>query len=159
MSTRRTAKVAEAIREVVSSTILFELRDPRVANVTVLHAEVPSDLRTARVYISIMGDEAAQRLCLHGINSARGFIQSQIAEKLDLRYTPVLTFVVDDGIKKSIEASRILRELADREGPLHPDEGDDAGDPDDSGPSAEAAEESSPADPASGERQRHAPGD
>lgn len=125
MSSRRTAKVAEAIREVVSRTILFGLRDPRVQNVTVLHAEVPGDLRTAKVYISILGDDAAQRLCLHGLNSARGFIQSQIAEQLDLRYTPVLTFVVDDGIKKSIEASRILRELAAAEGPPDQDEVDE----------------------------------
>ncbi|MFV0443944.1 MAG: 30S ribosome-binding factor RbfA [Planctomycetaceae bacterium] len=116
MSTRRTAKVAEAIREVVSSTILFELRDPRVQNVTVLGVEVPADLRSAKVNVSIMGDETEQRLCLHGLNSSRGFIQRQIADKLDLRYTPVLTFVVDDGIKKSIEASRILRELAEQEG-------------------------------------------
>lgn len=122
MSSRRTAKVAEAIREVVSTTILFGLRDPRVQHVTVLHAEVPADLRTAKVYISILGDETQQRLCLHGLNSARGYIQSQIAERLDLRYTPVLTFVVDDGIKKSIEASRILRELAAAEGALAADD-------------------------------------
>jgi ribosome-binding factor A len=118
--------VAEAIREVVSSTILFELRDPRVQHVTVLHVEVPTDLRTAKVYISILGDETEQRLCLHGLNSARGFLQRQIADRLDLRYTPVLTFVVDDGIKKSIEASRILRELAEREGTAAPVASDDA---------------------------------
>ncbi|MCA9053340.1 MAG: 30S ribosome-binding factor RbfA [Planctomycetaceae bacterium] len=114
MSTRRTAKVAEAIREVVSSTILFELRDPRVQHVTILHVEVPSDLRTAKVYVSVMGTDSEQQLCLHGLNSSRGFLQRKIADKLDLRYTPVLTFVLDDGIKKSIEASRILRELAEQ---------------------------------------------
>lgn len=118
MNTRRTAKVAEAVREVVSTAILFELRDPRVQQVTVLHVEVPTDLRTAKVYVSVLGDDAAQRLSLHGLNSSRGFLQQRIADKLDLRYTPVLTFVLDDAVKKSIEASRILRELEEREGPL-----------------------------------------
>lgn len=111
MSTRRTAKVAQAIRQVVSSAILFELRDPRVKYVTVLHVEVPSDLRTAKVYISIMGDEKAQRLTMKGLEAARGWIQSRIADELQLRLTPVLTFVVDPGIKKSIEVSRLLREI------------------------------------------------
>lgn len=144
MSSRRTAKVAEAIREVVSSTILFELRDPRVHNVTVLGVEVPADLRTAKVSVSILGDETEQRLCLHGLNSSRGFIQRKIADKLDLRYTPVLTFVVDDGVKKSIEASRILRELAEQEGRGDAEPAADAAE--EGGDSAAAADES-PAQP------------
>lgn len=128
MSTRRTARVAEAIRQVVSSAILFGLRDPRVKNITVLHVEVPVDLRTAKVYISIMGDKKTEVLCMQGLNSARGWLQSQIAEKLDLRYTPVLTFVVDPGIKKSAEVSQMLREIS----PLSSDEQDALSDiPDD----------------------------
>jgi ribosome-binding factor A len=115
MKTRRTAKVAEAIRQVVSSAILFEMRDPRVKNVTVLHVEVPADLRTAKVYVSILGEEKEEALSLQGLNSARGWIQSRIADELQLRLTPVLTFVVDRGVKKSIEVSKMLREL-------HPEE-------------------------------------
>lgn len=111
MKSRRTAKVAEAIRQVVSSAILFGLRDPRVQNVTVLHVEVPADLRTAKVYVSILGDDKQTALSLQGLNSARGWIQSRIANELQLRLTPVLTFVLDPGIKKSIEVSRMLREL------------------------------------------------
>lgn len=111
MTTRRTAKVAEAVRQVVSTAILFELRDPRVKNVTVLHVEVPTDLRTAKVFISVLGDQKAERLTLQGLNAARGWIQSRIADQLQLRLTPVLTFVVDQGVKKSIEVSRLLREL------------------------------------------------
>lgn len=111
MKTRRTAKVAEAIRQVVSSAILFEMRDPRVKNVTVLHVEVPVDLRTAKVYVSILGDEKEEALSLKGLESARGWIQSRIADELQLRLTPVLTFVADRGVKKSIEVSRMLKEL------------------------------------------------
>jgi ribosome-binding factor A len=110
MSSRRIAKVAEALRECVSTTVLFELKDPRVQNVTVLRTEVSPDLRSARVYVSVLGDEKAQGLSMHGLRSARGFIQSRIADRLELRYTPILTFVHDPGIKLSAQASAIIRE-------------------------------------------------
>ncbi len=111
MTTRRLAKAAEAIRETVSTTILFELRDPRVKNVTVLSAEAAPDLRTAKVYVSVMGTPKQQSLCLHGLESARGFIQAKLADRLQTRYTPVLKFVLDPGVKRSIEASRLLRQV------------------------------------------------
>src|SRR5262249_32397326 len=110
MSSRRVAKVAEALRECVSTTVLFELKDPRVQNVTVLRTEVSPDLRSARVYVSVLGDEKTQALSMHGLRSARGFIQSKIADRLELRYTPVLTFVLDPSVNLSTEASAIIRE-------------------------------------------------
>lgn len=132
MTSRRLAKVSEAIREQVSTAILFEIKDPRVKNVTVISAEASPDLRSAKVYVSIMGDEKAQSLSMHGLNSARGFIQAKLAERLQLRYTPVLHFVLDMGVKRSIEASRLLREAlgdsADSSEPadeFHDDDDDD----------------------------------
>ncbi|HUQ71925.1 MAG TPA: 30S ribosome-binding factor RbfA [Planctomycetaceae bacterium] len=110
MTTRRLAKAAEAIRETVSTTILFELRDPRVKNVTVLGAEASPDLKTARVFVSVMGSPKEQSLCLHGLESAKGFIQAKLADRLQTRYTPVLKFVLDPAVKKSTETSRLLRE-------------------------------------------------
>ncbi len=110
MSSRRIAKVAEAVREIVSTVVLFELKDPRVKNVTVLRAEVSPDLRNAKVYVSVMGDEKTQSLTMHGLNSARGFIQSKIADRLQTRYTPVLQFVTDPGVKLSVRTSAIIRE-------------------------------------------------
>lgn len=109
MSTRRNAKIAQAIRQVVSSVILFELRDPRIAQVTVLGTEVAEDLRSAKVFVSVMGSDSAQRLAVQGLNAARGFIQSRIADELKLRQTPILSFVLDQGIKHSIQVSRMLR--------------------------------------------------
>jgi ribosome-binding factor A len=108
MTTRRIAKASEAIRESVSTTILFELKDPRVKNVTVIRAEAAPDLRTAKVYISVMGDAKKQSLCLHGLESARGFIQAKLADRLQTRYTPVLRFVIDPGIHLSGETARLL---------------------------------------------------
>ena len=115
MSSRRAQKAAEAIREVVSMAILSELQDPRIQDVTVTYVEVSADLRHAKVHVSVMGDETRQNLSLRGLQSAAGFLQSKIARRVDLRYTPRLNFVLDQGVKRSIEISEILdRVLPDR---------------------------------------------
>ncbi len=88
--------------------ILTDLQDPRIRDVTVTYVEVSSDLRTAKVHVSVMGDDAHQNLSLRGLQSAAGFLQSKIAKRVDLRYTPKLTFLLDQGVKKSIEISQIL---------------------------------------------------
>lgn len=112
MVSRRVARLSQAVREVVSSAILFQLRDPRIKNVTVLRVEVAGDVRTAKVYVSIMGTEKEQALCLHGLNASRGFIQSKVADRIETRYTPVLKFVLEDAVSSSAEeAARILQEL------------------------------------------------
>ena len=108
---RRVQKVAEAIREVVSMSILTELQDPRIRDVTVTGVEASGDLRFAKVMVSVMGDETRQNLTLRGLQSAAGFLQSKIAERIDLRYTPRLTFVLDQGVKHSIAVAQILREV------------------------------------------------
>src|SRR6478752_6217704 len=111
MNTRRVAKAAEAIRESVSMTVLTGLRDPRIKNVTVLRAEVSGDLRSAKVYVSVMGDAKSQSLTMHGLESARGFIQSKVADRLQTKNTPVLKFVLDPGVKFSAETSQTLRSV------------------------------------------------
>ena len=111
MNSRRTARVASVVREVISNAILFELRDPRIENVTVTRTEVSGDLQHAKVYVSIMADEKAQTLCMHGLNSSRGYLQSKLAERVKTRYTPQLRFILDEGIKASFEVSRIIREV------------------------------------------------
>ncbi len=111
MSSRRAQKAAEAIREVVSMAILAELQDPRIRDVTVTYVEVSGDLRHAKVHVSVMGDQKHQELSLRGLQSAAGFLQSKIARGIDLRYTPRLKFVLDQGVKRSIEISRILQEV------------------------------------------------
>lgn len=91
--------------------ILTELKDPRVRNVTVTHVEVSPDMRQAKVHVSIMGDDTQQRLALHGLRSAAGFLQARLAEGIDTRYTPKLLFELDQGVKKSIEIARILQKV------------------------------------------------
>lgn len=145
MPSRRVQKVAEAIREVVSMAILAELKDPRVQDVTVTYVEVSGDLRQAKVHVSVMGDEAKQQLSLRGLQSAAGFLQSRCARRIDTRYTPRIQFVLDQGVKKSIEISRILAQVLPRE------ETPDA-------PTAEGADDEAPApSQAESDRQDHAP--
>ncbi|MCR9291299.1 MAG: 30S ribosome-binding factor RbfA [bacterium] len=112
MPSRRLLKAAEAIREVVSMAILTELRDPRVQNVTVTGVDVAPDMKSAKVLVSIMDDEPKQQLCLKGLRNSAGFLQSKIAQRIDTRYTPRLTFEIDEGVKKSLEVGRILQEIA-----------------------------------------------
>ena len=108
---RRLLKAAEAIRSVVSMAILTELRDPRVKNVTVVGVEVLPDMKSAKVYVSIMGSDKEQHLALSGLQNSAGFLQKKITERIESRYTPRLTFVLDQGVKHSLEVNRILREV------------------------------------------------
>jgi ribosome-binding factor A len=99
MKAHRLERVAEAVREVASETILFELRDPRVKLVTVTRAEVSGDLQHAKVYVSVMGTPKEQQLTLRGLKHAAGFVQSKLAKRLQTRFTPVVQFVLDQGVK------------------------------------------------------------
>ena len=122
MASRRTLKAAEAIREVVSMAILVEIKDPRVRDVTVTRVEVAPDMRSAKVYISVMGDEKKQNLSLRGLESSAGFLQTKVAKRIDTRYTPRLSFVLDQGVKKQLEVLRILQEVLPKD---RPPEGED----------------------------------
>jgi ribosome-binding factor A len=111
MPSRRVQKAAEAIREVVSMSILTELRDPRIQDVTVTYVEVSPDMRLAKVHVSVMGDDAKQNLCLHGLRSSAGFLQTKIAQRIDTRYTPRLRFELDMGVKKSLAIAQLLHDV------------------------------------------------
>ena len=91
--------------------ILTQVRDPRVRDVTVTRVEMEPDMRAATVHVSVMGSPAKEQLALRGLASSAGFLQAQIAEKIETRYTPRLTFKIDGGVKKSIEIARVLREV------------------------------------------------
>ena len=110
MASRRALKAAEAIRQAVATSILTELKDPRVEFVTITKVEVAPDMRTAKVYFLVRGDEGKERTALKGLQSAAGFLQQQCAKRIDTRYTPTLQFLVDEGVKNLLEVTRILAE-------------------------------------------------
>jgi ribosome-binding factor A len=124
MPSHRSLRMAEAIREVIAHAILFEVSDPRVKGITVLHVEVSGDLRNATIFISIMGNKDEQENAMRGLKSATGFLTTLVAARLQSRSTPVLAFRRDEGIKKSVEMSKLIEDTlaADRAANApHPD--------------------------------------
>jgi len=122
MKSHRLARINAVIREVASETILFAIKDPRVKMVTVTRAEVAADLQHAKVYVSILGTESQQKLAMHGLRSAAGFIQSRLGDRIKTRYTPVIHFVDDPGIKNSLEITRLINEALANGKPLTDEE-------------------------------------
>jgi ribosome-binding factor A len=117
MTSRRVQKAAEAIREVVSMAILADIKDPRVRDVTVTYVEVSPDMRQAKVHVSVMGDDKKQDLCLHGLQSSAGYLQTKIAKRIDTRYTPRLRFELDMGVKKSLAIAQLLHDVLPEDPP------------------------------------------
>ncbi len=108
---RRLLKAAEAIREVVASTILTEVRDPRIKDVTVIGVQVSPDMREAKVSVSVMGNENQQQLAIRGLQNSAGFLQSKIANRIEARYTPKLTFTLDKGLQNALVVSELLNKI------------------------------------------------
>ena len=108
MSGGRMRRVDEAVREVLSGAITSELKDPRVGFVTVTAVETAVDLRRARVYVSVLGDEKVRRRSLQGLASAHGILQRAVASELHLKHTPTLEFVYDDTAERSQRINELL---------------------------------------------------
>ena len=107
--------------------ILTQVRDPRVKGVTVTGVEMTPDMRSATVHVSVMGSPAQEQLALRGLASSAGFLQAQIAEKIDTRYTPRLRFELDKGVKHSLEIARVLGSVLPAEPPAAGDTEDQEG--------------------------------
>ena len=104
-------RVDEAVREVLSDAISQQVKDPRVGFVTVTAVETSTDLRRARVFVSVLGDEAVRRRSMEGLQSAHGVLQRIVARELRLKHTPTLEFVYDDTTERGFR----IAELIDRE--------------------------------------------
>src|SRR5205085_1937640 len=104
-------RVNEAVREVLSAQLAAGLKDPRIGFVTVTAVETSPDLRNARVYVSVLGDEAEQADAIDGLRHSRGFLQAQINSELRLKRTPHLQFVYDDTSERAARMSRLIDEV------------------------------------------------
>jgi ribosome-binding factor A len=103
-------RVNEVLREVIGAAISADLSDPRIGFVTVTSVETSPDLRTARVYVSVLGDEEAREATLEGLRASHGVIQSRIAAETRLKRTPTLTFRYDETVEQGMRISRLLEE-------------------------------------------------
>ena len=113
MASARMRRVDEAMRAVLSDAISKELQDPRVGFVTVTGVRTSPDLRHARVYVSVLGDEASRAESLEGLASAHGFLQARLSGSLRLKHTPTLSFDYDDSVDRGMRISQLIDEERD----------------------------------------------
>jgi ribosome-binding factor A len=111
MAGQRMRRVDEAVREVLSDALGHrDLKDPRIGFVTVTDVKTSTDLRHARVYVSVLGSEEEREATLEGLRSSHGVIQSRIAAETRMKRTPTLTFRYDDTIEQGVRISELLEE-------------------------------------------------
>ena len=111
MSGKRAARVAALIQEHLATVLAYRIRDPRVGFATVTHVEVSDDLKYARVFYSVMGDEAQRQKTAVGLEQAKGFFQKGLAQHLKLRFTPHLEFLMDDSYDQGMKIDKIIQKL------------------------------------------------
>ena len=100
------------VQKVISEAIRYS-KDPRISPMTsVMDVEVAPDLKTCKVWVSVMGDDEDRLRTEEGLKSAAGYIRSTVAKELNMRYTPELRFIMDDSIEYAINMSRKIDEIA-----------------------------------------------
>ncbi len=114
MSTRRQLRVAELIRQELSNLITFDLRDPRLALISVTRVQVSPDLRHANAFISSLEGEEGRAETQAALRHAQGFLRRELGRRTDLRYVPELAFHFDDGLIQSQRMSDLLDEIAEQ---------------------------------------------
>lgn len=110
MPTARMRRINELIREVLGGAIATELQDPRIGFVTITAVETSPDLRSARVFVSVLGDDREREDTLRGLASSHGVLQSAIASEMRIKRTPTLSFHYDDSIERGARLSQLLDE-------------------------------------------------
>jgi ribosome-binding factor A len=104
----RMRRVDEAMRVVLSDAISKDLKDPRVGFVTVTGVKTSPDLRHARVYVSVLGDDAVRAASIEGLRSAHGFLQRRVATELTLKHTPALVFEYDESVDRGMRITQLM---------------------------------------------------
>lgn len=116
----RQEKIAEAIRQEASIIIHDKLKDPRVGFVTITNVEITHDLRFAKIFFSVLGDEAAYKKTKEALNSSLGYVRKLIAQRLSLRFAPEIAFYEDRSSEYSVRIEEVLNELKEKDGQTKP---------------------------------------
>jgi ribosome-binding factor A len=117
MSNHRNSRVGEEIKKEISLMIREEMKDPRIKGlISITHVEVTNDLRYAKVYISIMATPEERTVTLQTLKKAGGYLRSELAKRLQLRYTPEILFKFDDSIEYGAKINEILLGFNKKEG-------------------------------------------
>jgi ribosome-binding factor A len=113
MPSDRMRRVDEAVRQVLTDAVAQDLQDPRIGFVTMTSVKTTSDLRQARVYVSVLGDETQREATLAGLRSAHGALQRRLARELRMKRTPTLEFLYDDTTDRAMRVEELLERTAD----------------------------------------------
>jgi ribosome-binding factor A len=108
---KRSERLGELVLAEISNLIAREIKDPRIGFVTFTRIDMSEDLRHAKVFTSIMGSAAEKARALQGLTSATGYIRRHLGRALHLRYTPELTFLIDESLEQGAKIAQILRQL------------------------------------------------
>ena len=108
----KNTRIHEEVLRELSNILRSELKDPRVSSMcSVVAVEVAPDLKSAKAYVSVLGDEDAQKQTMEGLKSSAGFIRKKLAENVNLRNTPQITFVLDQSIEYGVRMSKMIEEV------------------------------------------------
>jgi ribosome-binding factor A len=111
---RRIERLGEEVREEVAK-IVSQLKDPRIGFVTVTRVSLSPDLRSARIYVGVLGDEAQRRKTLQGLRQAAGFVRRELGRRISVRHTPELSFLYDEGLEATDRVAKILNGITKHE--------------------------------------------
>lgn len=115
MQGKRTDRIAELIKQELASVLSKEARDPRIGFITITEVKISDDLKHARVFYSVLGDAATKEETAKGLAKASGFLQRDIASKLNLRFTPRLSFALDASLDEGLKIDTIIRKIHEQE--------------------------------------------
>ncbi|MDI6689035.1 MAG: 30S ribosome-binding factor RbfA [Actinomycetota bacterium] len=107
----RTSRLAEIFKKEICDIIRRELKDPRIGFVTITAVEVSPDLKHATVFLSVLGEESEQEDTLEGLESARGFIKTELGKRIRIKFLPDLTFKIDKSIEEGMRISELLKRI------------------------------------------------
>ena len=111
MSIDRPSRIAELVQGELAMVLRNELKDPRVAAITITHVRVSADLKHARVHVVLLGGEGDLGETLAGLDQAKGWLRKRLGQKLRLRYTPKLMFVEDESLEQAVQMTELLDQL------------------------------------------------
>ena len=119
MQGKRTDRVASLLQMELSSLILERVKDPRLGFVTVMNVKITADLKSAVVFVSIMGDQKKKEESLQVLKRAAGFLQHEVGLAIKMRFTPKLQFELDDSLDKDFEIGQVIRKIEEKDNKPH----------------------------------------
>lgn len=110
----RPERLAEAIKQEISDIVRDELKDPRIGFVTITRVEVSTDLRHAKIYVSVFGEKKEQEDSIAALQRAKGFIRSELGRRIRLRHVPEINFILDQSIDRGSKVLELLSKVKDK---------------------------------------------